>query len=606
MAARDVPPRSEIPRDERWSTESIFESDAAWEAEMVAIAAAVDGLARFEGHLGDGPSVLADWFDALEDLLARIGKVYVYASMFHNADTGDQEASARHDRARGLFARAMAAAAFAEPELLEIGFEPLRAAVAAEPRIAHLGHYLDDLERKQAHVRSGEVEELLGALSDSFHSASAVHGVLADADLTFRPAVPSDPAGPPRPVAQGSIDALLADEDRSVRRTAWESYADAHLAVRNTMAGCLATCVKQHVFLARARGYGSCLEAALHEDNIPTAVFHELLATFRRHLPTWHRYFRLRREVLGLDELHPYDLKAPLSASRPELTFDDALRWIVEGMAPLGPAYTAALERGVREERWVDHRPNQGKRAGAFSTGWPGTHPFILMSFTGDVFSLSTLAHELGHSLHSHHTWATQPQLYAHYSIFVAEVASNFNQALVRAHLLERNTDEAFQIALIEEAMANFHRYFFIMPTLARFELEIHERAFRGEALTAASMMTLMRDLYAEGYGGEVVVDDHRVGITWAEFPTHLYANFYVYQYATGISAAHALAEGVRKGEPGAVDRYLEFLRAGSSVYAIDALKRAGVDLTKPEPVESAFAVLVSMVDRLEALLRGK
>ncbi len=604
MAARVVPPRSEIPRADRWSTESIFESDAAWEAEMAAVAEAIGGLARFQGRLGEGSGALADWFEALDELLGRLGKLYVYASMLHNADTTDQAASARHDRARGLFARAMAAAAFAEPELLGVGFEALRRAVATEPRVSHLGHYLDDLERKQAHVRSGEVEELLGALADPFHSASAVHGVLADADLTFRPATPAGAAAEPKPVAQGNIDALLADEDRSVRRSAWESYADAHLAVRNTMAACLATCVKQHVFLARARGYASCLEAALHEDNVPVAVFHELLAAFRRHLPTWHRYFRLRREALGLDELHPYDLRAPLSEARPELSFDDSVRWIVEGMAPLGPAYTGTLERGVRLERWVDHRPSQGKRAGAFSTGWPGTHPFILMSFTGDVFSLSTLAHELGHSLHSHHAWSTQPRIYGHYSIFVAEVASNFNQALVRSHLLERNPDPAFQMAVLEEALANFLRYFFIMPTLARFELEIHERAYRGEALTAESMMALMRDLYAEGYGGEVVVDDERVGITWAQFPTHLYSNFYVYQYATGISAAHTLADAVRRGEAGAVDRYLELLRAGGSVYPIEALERAGVDLTRPAAVEAAFAVLAAMVDRLEALVR--
>jgi len=254
----------------------------------------------------------------------------------------------------------------------------------------------------------------------------------------------------------------------------------------------------------------------------------------------------------------------------------------------------------------VDIYPNKNKRAGTFSSGGPGTHPFILMNYTDDIFSLSTLAHELGHSLHSYYTWHTQPLIYSDYSIFVAEVASNFNQALVRAHLLETNADPEFQIAVIEEAMANFHRYFFIMPTLVRFELEIHERVERGDPLTADSMIALMADLFREGFGDRVAIDEARLGSTWCQFPTHLYSNFYVYQYATGISAAHSLARGVLDGAPGAVDRYLTFLKAGSSAYPLDALAAAGVDLTSPEPVEQTFGVLSDLVDRLEALIDAR
>jgi len=254
-------------------------------------------------------------------------------------------------------------------------------------------------------------------------------------------------------------------------------------------------------------------------------------------------------------------------------------------------------------QRWVDIYPNKGKRAGAFSSGWQGTHPFILMNYNNDVYGLSTLAHELGHSMHSYYTWQTQPAIYSNYTIFVAEVASNFNQALVRDYLFRVNQDRDFQIALIEEAMANFHRYFFIMPILAQFELEIHERVERGDPLTADSLNTLMLDLFREGYGDEVAIDADRIGITWAEFPTHLYANFYVYQYATGIAGAHALAEGVLAGQPGARESYLAFLKAGSSLTPLDALKLAGVDMTAPEPVDAAFRVLSGMVDRLEQLL---
>jgi oligoendopeptidase F len=354
--------------------------------------------------------------------------------------------------------------------------------------------------------------------------------------------------------------------------------------------------------MARARRYPSALEAAMDASNLPVAVFHNLVETFRRNLPTWHRYWRVRRQALGYDTLHSYDVKAPLTSKMPEVPFAQAIDWIGAGMRPLGDEYVAVLRRGVLEQRWVDIYPNQGKRMGAYSNGVAGTRPFILMSYNDDIFSMSTLAHELGHSMHSYYAWQTQPLVYGDYTTFVAEVASNFNQALVRAHLLETSHDPDFQIAVIEEAMSNFHRYFFVMPTLARFELEIHQRVERGEALTAETMIALMADLFQEGYGDEVEVDRERVGITWAQFSTHMYSNFYVFQYATGISAAHALAAGVLAGR-GAADSYLAFLKAGGSLYPIDALKLAGVDMTSPAPVEATFATLASYVDRLSDLV---
>jgi oligoendopeptidase F len=353
----------------------------------------------------------------------------------------------------------------------------------------------------------------------------------------------------------------------------------------------------------RVRGYGSSLEAALSPNFIPVAVFHNLIDTFKKNLPTWHRYWRIRRQALGYDTLHEYDVKAPLTQNPPKLSYETAVDWIAQGMAPLGKEYVTALRNGALEQRWVDVYPNQGKRMGAFSSGQQGTHPFIMMSFTDDLFSLSTLAHELGHSLHSYFTWQTQPSVYSRYGLFVAETASNFNQALTRAHLFEMNDDPNFHIAVIEEAMANFHRYFFIMPTLARFELEIHQRMERGQALNADSLIELLADLFREGYGDEVVFDRDRMGITWAQFHTHMYSNFYVYQYATGISAAHALARNILEEKAGAVDNYLAFLKAGGSLYPLDALKLAGVDMTSPEPVETTFAVLSQIVDRLEQLV---
>jgi len=272
------------------------------------------------------------------------------------------------------------------------------------------------------------------------------------------------------------------------------------------------------------------------------------------------------------------------------------------GLAPLGGDYVDVIRRGCLADRWVDALPNRGKGQGAFSTGVKGTSPFIMISFANTLMSLSTLAHELGHSMHSYLTFAAQPWVYSGYTNFVAEVASNFHQAMVRAHLLETQTDPLFQLAIVEEAMTNFLRYFFQMPTLARFELEVHQRVQRGEGVNAQTLNGLMADLLAEGFGGELDMDRDRIGIIWAEFG-HLYADYYVFQYATGISGANALAKRVRSGDPAAAHDYLRFLKAGSSVYPIDALKLAGVDLTRPEPVEAAFEVLAGYVDRLEQII---
>jgi oligoendopeptidase F len=356
------------------------------------------------------------------------------------------------------------------------------------------------------------------------------------------------------------------------------------------------------VFYIRARGYSSSLEASLAPNNIPIEVFHNLIEVFKKNLPTWHRYWRIRRKALGYKKLHVYDLKAPLLSSPPSVSYQQAVEWIAAGMEPLGREYVDVLCKGCLEERWIDYARNKGKRAGAFSSGGAGTHPFIMMSFADDIFSLSTLAHELGHSMHSYFSHKTQPYIYARYSLFVAEVASNFNQAMTRAYLFENLQDRDFQISLIEEAMSNFHRYFFIMPTLARFELEMHERVKRGSPINAQSLISLMADLFKEGYGEEVVCDHDRIGITWAQFG-HLYRNFYVYQYATGISGAHALADGVLSGKEGAAKRYLDFLKAGGSMYPLDALKIAGVDLGTTEPVEKTFQVMVNMIDKLENLV---
>ena len=330
-----------------------------------------------------------------------------------------------------------------------------------------------------------------------------------------------------------------------------------------------------------------------------------MIRAFRDHLGTWHRYWRVRKKALGLDALRPYDTRAPL-APPVAVPYEQAVEWIAEGVSPLGEAYVRVMRRGALEDRWVDIYPNKGKRMGAFSTGSMDTFPFIFMSYHDDIYSLSTLAHELGHSMHSFYARGTQPFVYSNYGLFQAEVASNMHQALTRKHLLEAKHDPAFQIAVIEEAMSNFQRYFFVMPSLARFELEVHERVERGGALTADYLNGLMADLIAEVYGDEISlagVDRERAGSTWAQFHTHLYSNFYVYQYATGIAGAHHLAQRVGAGDPQAAADYLAFLKSAGSMYPLDGLRMAGVDMSSPEPVQSAFATLGEMVSRLEQLV---
>lgn len=602
MATATVPARHEIPVEHTWDLANVFPTPADWEAKLAEIKERLPVIRRFQGRLREGPETLAEWLETFQELMRDTHRVVMYAALDYSTDTNNQAAAARSAQGTSLASAVQAAVSFAEPEMMGIGFATLRAWLADSPRLAIYAHYIDNLERMSAHVRSAEVEELLGQVEDPFRTAANTHGILTNSEIPFAPATNAD-GSEQFEVTHGSLGALLASADRTVRRTAWESYADGHLAYKNTMANALAAGVKQDVFRARARRYDSSLEAALTPPNIPTAVFHNLIETFHKNLPTWHRYWRLRRQVLGVETLHEYDIKAPLTNSRIEVPYRQAVDWICEGMAPLGEEYVSILRRGALEERWVDIYPNKGKRLGAFSYGGPGTHSFIMMSYNDDVFSLSTLAHELGHSMHSYYSWRTQPMIYGRYTLFAAEVASNFNQALVRDYLLRTKTDRDFQVAVIEEAMSNFHRYFFIMPTLARFELELHERTERGQPLTSSTMIDLMADLFAEGYGDDLAMDRERTGITWAEFSTHMYSNFYVYQYATGISGANALASDILAGNAGAVDRYLEFLHAGGALYPLDALQRAGVDLSAPEPVDAAFAVLADYVTRLEGLL---
>ena len=599
MPTSALPPRSKISLAYRWNAESVFPDVEAWDAEFQAISNAFDHN-EIKTPVEFGSSMeLYEQLEAAIKWLGRAEIVYLYAALEHSVETIRSVNAERYSQARSLLSRVQSHLSGLQPLVLAIGQETIHSWVAQDPSLEIYQHYLEDMFRKEAHIGSLETETLLGLLGDPFAGTSASSRVLTNADFQFQPAMNAD--GEPVELTQGSIQRLMTEPDRTLRQTAWENYLDLYRSYQNTLANNLETSIKQNVFLTRAHKYDSTLEAALFENQIPTDIFHNLIHTFKANIPLWHRYWHMRREALGVDILEPFDARAPFTDTRPSVSYQQAVEWICSGLTPLGEDYIAAIRRGCGEERWVDVYPNQGKRGGAFSSGVHGTHPFIVMSYNDTLFSLSTLAHELGHSMHSYLTWQNQPPVYGDYSLFVAEVASNFHQAMVRAYLLEQSDDPVFRIALIEEAMANFYRYLFIMPTLARLELESHQRVEKGQGLTAQILNDLCVTYFEEAYGPEMHIDPERVGVMWATFG-HLYVDYYVYQYATGIAGAYALAQRILSEESGAVESYLKFLKLGGSCYPLEALEIAGVDLTSPLVVQAAFDGMRQMLDELEVM----
>jgi oligoendopeptidase F len=598
---KTVPVRSKVNRKFTWNAESVFSTEKAWEKEVERILQDIAKVKHFQGRISEGPLVLLEALGTAHNLILRAQKAFMYAGFSYAVDTTNQHAAGMRGRAQGMYGQVLSAAAFLQPELLAIGKKKLDEWMSGNAELAVYRHSFEDLFRRQQHVRSAEVEELLGLLSDPLQGPSTSTSMLTNADFKFKPA--RDRAGQEIELTQGTYHNILHNPDRKARRTAYENYMDKYIENRNTLATNLTHSIKANVFYMRARRHESTLAASLFDLNIPNDVFHNLIDTFKRHLPVWHRYFEIRRKALGLKKLAYYDMWAPITKKKVKVPFEKGVEMILASLAPMGREYVNTVRKGVYKDRWVDMVPNQGKAEGAFSWGAQGTHPFINMSYTDEVTSMSTLAHELGHSMHSYLTWKHQPFVYTDYSLFVAEVASNFHQAMMRAHLLDSVNDKNFQLALLEEAVGgNFFRYFFQMPTLARFELETHQRIERGESLTADSMIDLMADLFTEGFGPSFDMDRERVGMTWSTFG-HLFADYYVYAYATGISGANALASRILRGEPNAVQDYLGFLKSGSSDYSLNVLKKAGVDMATPQPVEETFAVMEGYIDRMEKLV---
>jgi oligoendopeptidase F len=597
-----IPARKQVNKKYTWNAESVFKTAKEWEAALKAVIDDIPNVKKFEGKLGVSPETLFEGMKSIEEISLRAQTIYMYAQFAYAVDTTNQASGGMVGKAQGMAGQVAAAVSFLNPELLYIGREKLEEWMNANPNLATYRQSIDDLFRQQAHVRSAEVEEILGMTADPFSGPSSSTSMLVNADFKFAPA--KDSKGKKIEVTQSNFySTLLEHSDRKVRQSAFESYHDKHIEFKNTLATNLSSSISANVFNMRARKFDTTLSASLFNNNIPEEVFHNLINTFKKKLPVWHRYFEIKRKALKLKDIQYFDMWAPIAKKKVPVSYEKAVDYISESLAPLGKDYVDVMRQGCLKDRWVDSTANIGKMNGAFSYGSPSTHPFIMMSYTNDIGSMSTLAHELGHSMHSYLTWKNQPYAYSGYSLFVAEVASNFNQAMMRGHLLNTIKDKNFLISLIEEAVSgNFFRYFFQMPTLARFELETHQRAERGEPLTADSMQNLMADLFSEGFGPKVKIDRPRVGMVWSTF-SHLFADYYVYQYATGISGAHALSARILRGEPNAAEDYLGFLKSGSSAYPLDVLSKAGVDLTTPQAVEETFAVMEGYINRLEELI---
>lgn len=598
-AKKSLPSRSEIPVEETWRLEDIFPTDDAWEQEFQQVKAMIPKLGEYKGRLGQSPQVLYEALQYQDEVSMRLGKLYTYAHMRYDQDTTNSFYQGLNDRVKGLYSEASSAMAFIVPELLSIDEAVLRSFLEQYEPLRLYAHALDEVTRQRPHVLSAEEEALLAQAAEVMQATSDTFSALNNADLTFPTII--DENGEEVEVTHGRFIRFLESTDRRVRRDAFHAVYHTYEKFQNTFASTLAGTVKKHNFFARVRRYESARQAALDANNIPESVYDNLIATVHEHLPLLHRYVRLRKQVLGLDELHMYDLYTPLVQDvKMDVTYEEAKQYMLDGLAPLGEEYVAIVKEGL-DNRWVDVRENKGKRSGAYSSGAYGTHPYILLNWQDNVHNLFTLVHEFGHSVHSYYTRKTQPYPYAHYSIFVAEVASTCNEALLNDHLLKTIDDEKKRLYLLNHYLEGFRGTVFRQTMFAEFEHLIHLKAQQGEALTAETLTSLYYDLNKKYFGDEIVVDQE-IGLEWSRIP-HFYYNYYVYQYATGFSAATALSKQIlEEGEP-AVKRYIDFLKAGSSDYPIEVLKKAGVDMTSAEPIRQACQVFAEKLEEMERLL---
>lgn len=592
--------RNKIPYEDCWNVEALYPSFAEWEKDLAEWGR--EGkmphwpeLLEFKGTLSNGPDKLSALLKKCFEISRHLSKLYTYAHLRHDEDVAENQAKNAHIRISSIYHDFQTETSWMEPEILTLPEDYLKSTEVKEYFI-----HLERIFRLKPHTLSAEMEELLSVTGKALETAHRSFSAFNNADLKF-PNI-SDEKGQEHELTHGSYLVYLRGKDRTLRENAFKTVHRSFLAYENTLCELINGQVQVHLAHMRARKYNSCLEAALFPHQIDTTVYHSLIEAVRSRLDSLHRYLDLRKQVLGVHELHLYDLYVPLVAEVDfSMKYEEAEDVIIQSVAPLGAEYQKALEKGLKHERWVDRYENLRKRSGAYSSGCYDSMPYILMNFHNTLNDVKTLAHEAGHSMHSYMSNKNQPYHYAAYPIFVAEVASTFNEELLLTYLLNKATNKAQKCYLINQEIEDLRGTLFRQTMFAEFELKLHEWAEKGVPLTPTLLKETYRNLNQDYFGSSVIIDQEIDG-EWARIP-HFYYNFYVYQYATGISAAHALFSQVTKeGEP-ARDRYLKFISSGCSQYPIDLLATAGVDMRQKKPVELAIDHFDNLVEELKKLL---
>ena len=589
--------RRELDPQFMWDLTSMYATDEEWEKALSTLEESIRKAAAFQGRLTDAQSIAA-YLDAATELGRTLSNLYCYASMRRSEDTRAEAAQSMYARINANYVKAISAIAFAEPEILSLPQQTLDDITDQECLKNHR-FTLEKLLRQKPHTLSAAEEQLLAGFGEVFGAPAEIADNLQDADLVFDSV--QDGEGHTVEVTGSNYITLQMSQDRTLRERAFRSYYKGYRQHSNTFAAAYSGAVKAATAEAVARHYASSRAMSMAGENIPTEVYDNLVSAVRAHLPAMYRYVALRKKILGLDELHYYDVYAPLVGERKEsYTYGQAQQMVLDAVAPLGEDYQALVKKAYAE-RWIDVYPNKGKSGGAYSSGTYDSNPYILMNFTGTLDSVSTLAHEMGHSMHTWHSNHAQPPQYADYTLFVAEVASTVNENLMIEQLLKQEQDPARRLYLLNQYLENFKGTVYRQTMFAEFEREAHAMAERGEALSPAALNSLYAGLVKDYFGPELVMDEE-VQYEWARIP-HFYRPFYVYKYATGYSTAVALSEAILTEGESAVKRYREFLSMGGSAYPLDELRHAGVDLATPAPVNAALDKFERILDDAEQTL---
>jgi len=598
MSMKQVAVRSEVPQEHRWKLEDLYTNEQAWDAEYSQVKKLIGEIAGYQGKLKDADAIARCF--ALDDEISLLTeRLYVYANMRHHEDMAAPKYQALSDKSKKLGVEVGEATSFITPEILSLSEGQLTELIA-DSSLAKYKRSLEEMLRQKPHTLSKNEEALLAQVGNVSQAPGTIFGMLNNADLKF-PKIKNE-QGEEVELTHGRYIQFLESKNRDVRREAFQAMYDTYGKWRNTLAATLNANVTKNQFYAKARNYPSALEMSLFGDNIPQSVYDNLISTIHEFLPLMHRYMELRKKLLKLDELHMYDLFAPLVEEFDlNITYEEAKKTVYDSLAPLGDNYRQVLQEGF-DGGWIDIYENQGKRSGAYSWGAYGTHPYVLLNHNDNLNSMFTLTHEMGHALHSYFSDESNEYRDAQYTIFLAEVASTLNEALLMDYLLGKSTDPKEKMYLLTYYADQFRTTVFRQTMFAEFEKIIHSKAEQGEALTPQELSSIYYDLNVKYYGEGMVVDKD-IEMEWARIP-HFYTSFYVFKYATGFSAATSFAKQILdEGQP-AVDRYLGFLRSGGKDYSINILKKAGVDMSSPEPIRQAMSVFEGLIEQMEQLTK--